>query len=75
MFSARNLHQSERHGSDRHSNVTISPETAADLRRAGYHDGERLPRLGHHWANQPSSVFGRMMRWRSKSRSKRQGRN
>lgn len=65
MFSARNLHLS-----DRHHDVTISPETAADLRRAGYHDGERQPRLGHHWANQPSSVFGRTLRWRGKRQSK-----
>lgn len=62
MFSTSNTAFSARHGS-----TTITPKTAADLRRAGYHDGERQPRLGHHWANQPSSVKGRTLRWRGKN--------
>lgn len=65
MFSISNIALSTRNDS-----TIISPSTAADLRRAGYHDGERQPRLGHHWANQPSSVKGRTLRWRSKHQVK-----
>ncbi len=65
MFPTSNFILATRRDSD-----SISPETAADLRRAGYHDGERLPRLGHHWANQPSSVKGHTLRWRSKFQTK-----
>ena len=61
MFTTNSIARSARNDSD-----TISPETAARLRRAGYYDGEPVPRLGHHWANQPSSVKGRTLRWRSK---------
>ncbi len=66
MFSIKNSSSSARHDSP-----TITPQTAEDLRRAGYHDGERQPRLGHHWANQSSSVLGRTLRWSSKYQVRR----
>ncbi len=41
-----------------------NPRVDADLRRAGYHDGEPAPRLQNHWANQPSSVRAHSRTWR-----------
>jgi len=41
-----------------------SPRVDADLRRAGYHDGEPAPRLRNHWANQPGSVRAHSRLWR-----------
>lgn len=33
----------------------MGPGANERLRRAGYHDGERRPRLRHHWANLTSA--------------------
>ncbi|HRP46838.1 MAG TPA: hypothetical protein PLT07_04755, partial [Trueperaceae bacterium] len=47
-------------------NRTGATRSAADLRRAGYHDGEPAPRVKHHWANQPSSVKAHSRIWRKR---------
>ncbi len=39
--------------------------SGAELRRAGYFDGERAPRQDHHWANQSTSVSAFTRWWRN----------